>query len=217
MAFKSILGMTFICFSMASIDAKAELYSRLGGMAFYDDQLNVTWLQDANYARTSGDDADGYMTWQEANSWAAGLSVNGITGWRLASIDVDGNGSITDCSSASQVECKDNEFGHLYYYGAGTAFGNGISEANPGPFSIPSFDYWSGTEVVTDTDFAWAFAFTFGGQYELYKKEGGVGVALGSAWAVHDGDIRAVPLPGAAWLFGSGFVGLLGIARRKKQ
>ena len=30
------------------------------------------------------------------------------------------------------------------------------------------------------------------------------------------GDIAAVPLPAAAWLFGSGLVGLVGIARRKK-
>lgn len=30
-------------------------------------------------------------------------------------------------------------------------------------------------------------------------------------------DVRAVPLPAAAWLFGSGLIGLAGVARRKKQ
>jgi len=36
------------------------------------------------------------------------------------------------------------------------------------------------------------------------------------AWAVADGDINAVPVPAAVWLFGSGFLGLVGVARRKK-
>jgi hypothetical protein len=36
------------------------------------------------------------------------------------------------------------------------------------------------------------------------------------AWAVYDGDVAAVPLPAAVWLFCSGLLGLVGIARRKK-
>jgi hypothetical protein len=42
------------------------------------------------------------------------------------------------------------------------------------------------------------------------------------AWAVHDGnpyqDVNpnaVVPLPAAVWLFGSGLLGLIGIARRR--
>ena len=38
--------------------AQAALHDRGGGLV-YDDVLNVTWLQDANYAQTSGYDADG--------------------------------------------------------------------------------------------------------------------------------------------------------------
>jgi hypothetical protein len=34
-------------------------------------------------------------------------------------------------------------------------------------------------------------------------------------WAVHDGDIGAVPIPAALWLFGSGLLGLVGMAKRK--
>ena len=35
------------------------------------------------------------------------------------------------------------------------------------------------------------------------------------AWAVRSGDVSAVPVPAAIWLFGSGLLGITGIARRK--
>jgi len=36
-------------------------------------------------------------------------------------------------------------------------------------------------------------------------------------WAVHAGNVGAVvPVPVAVWLFGSGLLGLLGLARRKQ-
>jgi hypothetical protein len=37
----------------------------------------------------------------------------------------------------------------------------------------------------------------------------------GPAWAVHDGNVGVIPIPAAAWLFGSA-LGLLGWIRRKK-
>ncbi|MFC1857036.1 hypothetical protein ACFL9U_03300 [Thermodesulfobacteriota bacterium] len=54
---------------------KAQLWDRGGGL-IYDDILNVTWLQDANYARSSGYDVDGKMTWYEATEWAENLVYN---------------------------------------------------------------------------------------------------------------------------------------------
>ena len=74
---------------LASGAAQATLFDRGGGL-LYDDVLKVTWLQDANYAKTSGYDADGSMTWAEANTWADTLvyhdSVRGVdwSDWRLA-------------------------------------------------------------------------------------------------------------------------------------
>ncbi|MFZ5506647.1 MAG: PEP-CTERM sorting domain-containing protein [Pseudomonadota bacterium] len=71
--------------------AQAALHDRGGGLV-YDDVLDVTWLADANYARTSGYDADGKMEWPQANDWAANLSyydgVRGLTydDWRLPSV-----------------------------------------------------------------------------------------------------------------------------------
>jgi hypothetical protein len=60
--------------------ANAALWDRGGGL-IYDDELQITWLQDANYAKTAGYDGDGLMSWGEATTWAANPSyfdvVNG--------------------------------------------------------------------------------------------------------------------------------------------
>ncbi len=74
--------------------AQAGLVDRGSGM-LYDTVLNVTWLQDANYAKTSGYNADGRMTWSEANTWANNLNYGGYSsGWRLArNTPVDGTPS----------------------------------------------------------------------------------------------------------------------------
>lgn len=76
--------------------AQALLIDRGGGL-IYDTELNVTWLQDANYAKTSGYDADGRMNWDDAMTWAANLSyydsVRNVTytDWRLPFVvDTDG-------------------------------------------------------------------------------------------------------------------------------
>lgn len=76
--------------------AQAALNDRGGGL-IYDDVLNVTWLQDANYAQTSGYDADGGMSWGNAVTWAANLSyydsVRNVTytDWRLPNLNpIDG-------------------------------------------------------------------------------------------------------------------------------
>jgi hypothetical protein len=69
------------------------------------------------------------------------------------------------------------------------------------------------------TGFYWQFGFTgYDGVYNgLPFKTTLSGGIDRNAWAVRDGDvISAVPLPAAAWLFGSGLLGLTGIARRRK-
>ena len=54
-----------------------------GVTLIYDSTRNLTWFGDANYAQTSGFDADGRLDWFDANDWAAGLTIGGFTGWRL--------------------------------------------------------------------------------------------------------------------------------------
>ena len=46
--------------SLITLSANAALYDRGNGL-IYDDVLDITWLQDANHAKTSGYDRDGRM------------------------------------------------------------------------------------------------------------------------------------------------------------
>jgi hypothetical protein len=59
----------------------------LGGGMIWDNVLDRTWLQNANYSQSSGYDADGLMTFGEANTWATSLFYGGTGGWRLPTFD----------------------------------------------------------------------------------------------------------------------------------
>ena len=189
-----------------SISANAMLIDRGGGF-IYDDVLGITWTQDANI-----DGFGGFRTWDNQVAWAADLSIvdtrpgaGGVTysDWRLPSLDVNGDATIIFCSSATELACRDNEFGYMF-------FQNGVTAATPGLFiNVESHPYWSGTELAGDPANAWSFAFDFNGEQLAGNK---VGINFG--WAVRLGDVAAIPVPAAVWLFGSA-LGLLGWIRRK--
>jgi len=189
---------------------KAALLPVLGGLAVYDSGQDITWLANANAgAGSSFDDGsntiDGRMSWSNANDWAASLEINGFTEWRLPNMDLNGDGTIVDCATASATECLDNEYGYHFYI-------NGIDTVNTGLFdSIQTNNYWSGTGY-SESD-AWLFDFTYndGSQLRTSKNYNA------HAWAVHEGNIGAVPLPATAGLFVSGLIGILGSAMRKRS
>lgn len=194
---------------VVSTSANSALIERLGGLAYYDDLADLTWLADANHAQTSGFDADGRMNWSDANAWAAGLTVDGVDGWRLADTD----------PALSGYNQTGSEMGNLYYNVLGGVAGNSITtthNANYDLFSnVQSLGYWSATEYAPNTPYAWLFVTADdGGQglQDVYGKDLSM-----HAWAVQSGDVSAVPVPAAVWLFGSGLVGLIGVARRKRH
>jgi len=216
-----------ILLSILSLNINAALVERLGGLAYYDTEADLTWLADANYAMTSGYDVDGRMFWADANAWAAGLTVDGVGGWRLPdTIDV-GNDGATYTNVYQGVDYGYNitthsEMSNMFYNVLGNTARYDTSGAatgctapnycltNTGPFSnLQSSDYWSATEYAPDTDFAWFFVMD-GGRQDLNLK-----VSNFYAWAVQSGDVSAVPIPPAVFLFGSGLLGLIGMARRK--
>jgi len=200
--------------------------------AYYDTTLDITWLADANAAGTT-------MTWAAANAWAAGLTLGGFTDWRLpTNTPINGssyqtnftNNATSDlgyADSAGWVDGSGNpvsEMGHMYYVTLGNlgfctpdnldptgcTAQPGWGPSNTGPFSnLQSDFYWSGSAL--DSSSAWDFDFFFGIQGNDVVKS-----SNGFAWAVRSGDVSAVPVPAAVWLFGSGLMGLLGLARRKR-
>jgi hypothetical protein len=202
--------------------------------AYYDTALDITWLADANYAMTTNADADGWMDWTTANSWATGLNPygSGITGWRLpTTVDADGpdadalgnDGCDQTPSFFQGLDCGYNisvhsEMSHMYYVTlgdkasystTGTAQPDG-GLTNTGPFSnVQSAGYWSVSTL--DSSITWVFAFSVGQQLAVDHSS-----YVNLAWAVRSGDVSSVPVPAAVWLFGSGLIGLLGVASPRR-
>jgi len=193
-----------VLFTFTTLLANAALVDNGGGL-IYDDVLDITWAQ-----------PDINRPWDEANTWASGLTLGGMSGWRLPYISVAAgagpfSGMPVLCNEVSELACRDNELGYMFYYNLGGSFGVPIGNSldpDLGLFpTLQSDDYWSGTEL----DFSYAWEYNFGGGYDLYGPKDDEW----RSWAVHAGDV--VPVPAAVWLFGSGLMGLLGLARRKRR
>lgn len=182
------------CMIALPVTANSALLERLGGLAYYDEDADLTWLTNANTA--------GIKNWGNANAWATGLNVSGVSDWRLPTVN-------TNCIGV----CTTGEFGNMFYNVLGGATGSNITSTHNANYylftNIQSDFYWSSVDI--STNYAWGLYFDGGYQNSNYKP--------GSyyAWAVHSGDVGAsiVPIPSAVWLFGSGLLGLIGVARRK--
>ena len=198
--------------------------------AYYDASQDITWLADANYAQTSGYDADGLMNWDDAQSWVDSLnsaSHLGVSVWRLPTVTDTGEPGCdyalegTDCGR--NVDVSTGEMAHMYYISLGNIsyldpVGNinpGWGLSNTGPFAnLNPRTYWSGVEYPLDADFAYLLNFN-GGFQGIGNEVDGDKSRERAAWAVINGDIALVPIPAAAWLFGSALAGL-GWIRRKQ-
>ena len=207
-------------FSVITLPTQAALIS-----VVYDDHSNIGWVTDANLALTNQfglalsilerDNtantvgSTGRMTWANAQAWITGMNTAnymGASDWRLPETQLIPDPSCLQPQGI--LFCTGSEMGHLYYE-------EGVTVSTPGPFSnVQDGSYWSSTEYAPDPNKVWRFRFLNGVQSEGNKINSS---AIGFyAWAVRSGDVSAVPVPAAVWLFGSGVIGLVGIARKRK-
>ena len=204
-----------VSLTLLSCTAQAALINRGNGM-IYDDVLNITWLQDASYATTSGFDSDGLLNWSQANSWVNNLVYGGYNDWRLPSISPN-NGSSTFNSGFSFNGTTDrgfnnasqlNELGYMFYVNLANisffspsgisnqpgseTFNSSFIDGNSGlsySFDNIGLTYWTGTVNDPFLNAGWGFNFqNFNG---ISTGETQIHSLLSglSAWAVRDGDV----------------------------
>lgn len=182
--------------------------------AYYDTELNITWLANAN--------VNGQMTWAAANTWAANLSivdaVNNITydNWRLpTTLQPDASCGIQPGPGTSYGwGCSGSEMGHLFYSELGGTAGQSIltsADADMAKFSNLKADrYWSSTAYVPSAGYAWNFYFDNGYQ----------GANLDTieryALAVSPGDVAAIPEAETYAMMLAG-LGLIGWRVRRRE
>jgi len=161
-------------------------------------------------------------TWTVQMSWAAGLesalAYNLDPRYNIAWDDMAWRlPSTVDDPASAGYDITTSEMGHLYYIELGNQAGGKLN--NTGDFHNLVLDmYWSRTYCEANTNNAWYFDFLDGGfQFTISKSYGNIGSGTGiSGIAVRSGHVSVVPVPGAIWLLGSGFVGLAAFGKRRK-
>ena len=205
--------------ALASVTANAALVALdLDGNAgtteaYYDTDRNISWLAAVQSS---------YVTLATANSLAASLNVNGVTGWRLpTTLNTDPTCSNVSSSGSFGFNCSGSEMGHLSQV-------EGISFSAPGGFTGLSGDQflWSSTRLTVETAGAYVFMMVGrGAQSGDWAEDGGYGISRHGFLAVHDGNVSAligdppgngIPEPGTLALMGLALAGM-GAFRRSKR
>ena len=229
-----LVACLFLCVSLNSFGA---LYDRGNGL-IYDDVLDITWLQDANYAQTSGYASanavgiqnqnsnhiliDGRMGWDASHDWVSQLEFQGHVDWRLPSanfISLENPCFAYNGSCDTGYNNASSELGYMFYMNLnnpGYRSVNGVIQGYS-PANSDFIDEVSGQSLSFLNLQSWTYllAEDFSNDALIFDfYDGGQGPYYKSysvySWPVHDGDIglAPVPLPAGIYLFLSGLVGL---------
>ena len=169
--------------------------------AYYDPNLDITWAANANI--------NGQMDWDSAVAWAASLTIGGVSGWRLPYISKSermrrGVIDPIDCTFASEVDCRDNELGYMFYHNLSGTVRIPIHLSGDPDLALfqmlQSDQYWSNQEYSPSlTSLAFFFSFQGGFNYYYPKTESNTTYS----WAVRDGDVGGTQEPPTVDLTGT--------------
>lgn len=241
---KRFITVLIFCFDivLGSNPADAALVPQLGGAVVYDSDLDISYVADANLALSNllglstgsypihpNDSTTvygGLITTFGGMSYSGALyyidAMNaanylGFNDWRLSDTLVP-DATCTSASPATGFGCTGSELGHLFHIGLGATAGTSVLVTGD-PTELAKFSnllnastgsmYWTGLDYNGDPNSAYFFRYDNGNQGGVSKN------SSPGVWAVRDGS-SAVPVPATYWLFISGLLGLIGIARRKK-
>lgn len=195
--------------------ANATLIDRGGGM-IYDDVLNVTWMQDASYALTTG---AGTMGYNDAQTWVSNLvytdTNTGISydDWRLPTT------VNSPTSLGYDPTGMNSELSYMYYVNLGYAANESHNRYDPAPTSsvynpfvnLVYRAYWSGT-LTDNPNRAYALHFHFGSLETTALSD------VLNVWALRDGDVLpyGVPEPGTLGLLSFSLLAGFGLKRSRR-
>jgi hypothetical protein len=145
-----------------SFSAAAELVGRLPTspegtdyQAWYDDELDLTFMVDGAWLSALGASVDGEVDWPTLVNRLGFLTIDGLAGWRLPALDVNGDGVVVDCAAASDA-CPDNELQHFYLAASAMRLDADQAEASDAPDMPPDY-YWTGSDCPTGYECRLAF------------------------------------------------------------
>jgi hypothetical protein len=223
------------CVAIASLalgTAHADLIDNGGGL-IYDTAQNITWY----------DYQTNPMTFAQAQAWAAGLTIAGVSGWTLPSA---GPSPSLGATTQANYNATTSEMGYLFYDELNDKgfFNADGSISLPGSYGLVNTGffqnlvggyYWTSTVYVPQAADAWYFGYTgsnfvtaatgkYAWGFDLGGGEQLVNLMTNSnslALAIHAGDVYPLagtaPMPPAFLLFGPCVAALAAIRRKWKH
>jgi hypothetical protein len=181
----------------------ADIIAANKGVIFDTPNIYDTVANSGIHTLTSADftTGSGTMDWWGTKAWIGYLnltSYHGYSNWAWA--------LPTTVPATAGYSQTGSQMGELFYNELGGVAGAPITATHNANYylftNVQSSAYWSGSEYASNPNYAWFFGTSNGFQTNFFK------TTQFYAWAVRPGDVSAVPVPAAFWLFGSGLMGL---------